>query len=67
MANQDAAFGFRAIGGMGSSYETQGTSSIKLLTIQRQRFFKATFASSGTIIVLRLMQMLLQLLLDIFR
>ena len=30
MANQDAAFGFRAIGGMGSSYETQGTSKYQI-------------------------------------
>ena len=30
MANQDAAFGYRAIGGMGSSYETQGTSKYQI-------------------------------------
>jgi hypothetical protein len=30
MANQDAPFGFRAIGGMGSSYETQGTSKYEI-------------------------------------
>jgi hypothetical protein len=30
MANQDAPFGFRAIGGMGSSYETQGTSQYQI-------------------------------------
>ena len=30
MANQDAPFGFRAIGGMGSSYETQGTSKYQI-------------------------------------
>ena len=30
MANQDAAFGFRAIGGTGSSYETQGTSKYQI-------------------------------------
>ena len=30
MANKDAAFGFRAIGGMGSSYETQGTSKYQI-------------------------------------
>ena len=30
MANQDAPFGFRAIGGMGSSYETQGTSRYEI-------------------------------------
>ena len=30
MANKDAPFGFRAIGGMGSSYETQGTSKYQI-------------------------------------
>ena len=30
MANQDAAFGFRAVGGTGSSYETQGTSKYQI-------------------------------------
>ena len=30
MANQDAPFGYRAIGGMGSSYETQGTSKYQI-------------------------------------
>ena len=30
MANQDAPFGFRAVGGMGSSYETQGTSKYEI-------------------------------------
>ena len=30
MANQDAPFGFRAVGGMGSSYETQGTSKYQI-------------------------------------
>ena len=30
MANKDAPFGFRAIGGMGSSYETQGTSKYEI-------------------------------------
>ena len=30
MANQDAPFGFKAIGGMGSSYETQGTSKYQI-------------------------------------
>jgi hypothetical protein len=30
MANNDAPFGFRAIGGMGSSYETQGTSKYQI-------------------------------------
>ena len=30
MANQDAAFGFKATGGMGSSYETQGTSKYQI-------------------------------------
>ena len=30
MANQDAPFGFRATGGMGSSYETQGTSKYQI-------------------------------------
>ena len=30
MANKDAAFGFRAIGGTGSSYETQGTSKYQI-------------------------------------
>jgi len=30
MANIDAPFGFRAIGGMGSSYETQGTSKYEI-------------------------------------
>jgi len=30
MANQNAPFGFRAIGGLGSSYETQGTSKYEI-------------------------------------
>ena len=30
MANKDAPFGFRAVGGMGSSYETQGTSKYQI-------------------------------------
>ena len=30
MANQDAPFGFKAVGGMGSSYETQGTSKYQI-------------------------------------
>jgi len=30
MANKDAPFGYRAIGGMGSSYETQGTSKYEI-------------------------------------
>ena len=30
MANQDAPFGFKATGGMGSSYETQGTSKYQI-------------------------------------
>ena len=30
MANQDAPFGFRAIGGMGSSYESQGQSKYQI-------------------------------------
>jgi len=44
MANQDAPFGFRAIGGMGSSYEHKVLHNIKSLTIQHQRFIRATFA-----------------------
>ena len=30
MANKDAPFGFKAIGGMGSSYESQGTSRYEI-------------------------------------
>ena len=47
MANQDAAFGFRAIGGMGSSYETQGTSKYQINDNWTNAIFQGDLVGAG--------------------
>jgi len=47
MANQDAAFGFRAIGGMGSSYETQGTSKYQIADNSTSAIFQGDLCMFG--------------------
>ena len=47
MANQDAAFGFRAIGGMGSSYETQGTSKYQISDNWTNAIFQGDLVGMG--------------------
>ena len=47
MANQDAAFGFRAIGGMGSSYETQGTSKYQINDNWTNAIFQNDLVAAG--------------------
>ena len=47
MANQDAAFGFRAIGGMGSSYETQGTSKYQINDNWTLAIFQGDLVGAG--------------------
>ena len=51
MANQDAAFGFRAIGGMGSSYETQGTSKYQINDNWTLAIFQGDLVGAGDGIV----------------
>ena len=47
MANQDAPFGFRAIGGMGSSYETQGTSKYEIYDNVATAMFQGDLMMTG--------------------
>ena len=47
MANQDAPFGFRAIGGMGSSYETQGTSKYQIADNSTTAIFQGDLMMMG--------------------
>ena len=47
MANQDAPFGFRAIGGMGSSYETQGTSKYEIYDNSTTAIFQGDMMMTG--------------------
>ena len=47
MANKDAAFGFRAIGGMGSSYETQGTSKYQINDNWTNAIFQGDLVGAG--------------------
>ena len=47
MANQDAAFGFRAIGGTGSSYETQGTSKYQIADNSTSAIFQGDLCMLG--------------------
>ena len=47
MANQDAAFGYRAIGGMGSSYETQGTSKYQINDNWTNAIFQGDLVAAG--------------------
>ena len=47
MANQDAPFGFRAIGGMGSSYETQGTSKYEIADNSTSPVFQGDLCQFG--------------------
>ena len=47
MANKDAAFGFRAIGGMGSSYETQGTSKYEINDNWTNAIFQGDLVGAG--------------------
>jgi len=47
MANKDAAFGFRAIGGMGSSYETQGTSKYQINDNWTNAIFQGDLVAAG--------------------
>ena len=51
MANQDAAFGYRAIGGMGSSYETQGTSKYQINDNWTNAIFQGDLVAAGDGIV----------------
>ena len=51
MANQDAPFGFRAIGGMGSSYETQGTSKYQINDNWTNAIFQGDLVAAGDGIV----------------
>jgi len=60
MANTDAPFGFKAIGGMGSSYETQGTSKYEIADNSTYRFFKVTFVNSVIALQAQPMQMVSQ-------
>jgi hypothetical protein len=47
MANKDAAFGFRAIGGTGSSYETQGTSKYQINDNWTNAIFQGDLVGMG--------------------
>ena len=47
MANIDAPFGFRAIGGMGSSYETQGTSKYEIADNSTTAIFQGDLMMMG--------------------
>ena len=47
MANQDAPFGFKAIGGMGSSYETQGTSKYQIADNSTSAIFQGDLCMFG--------------------
>jgi len=47
MANQDAPFGFRAIGGMGSSYETQGTSRYEIVDNWTNAIYQGDLVGAG--------------------
>jgi len=47
MANQDAAFGFRAVGGTGSSYETQGTSKYQINDNWTNAIFQGDLVGAG--------------------
>ena len=47
MANKDAAFGFRAIGGTGSSYETQGTSKYQINDNWTNAIFQGDLVGAG--------------------
>ena len=47
MANQDAPFGFRAIGGMGSSYETQGVSKYQIANNSTSAIFQGDLCMLG--------------------
>jgi len=47
MANKDAPFGFRAIGGMGSSYETQGTSKYEIADNSTSAIFQGDLCMLG--------------------
>jgi hypothetical protein len=47
MANIDAPFGFRAIGGMGSSYETQGTSKYEIYDNSTTAIFQGDMMMTG--------------------
>jgi hypothetical protein len=47
MANKDAPFGFRAIGGMGSSYETQGTSKYEIADNSTTAIFQGDMMMTG--------------------
>ena len=47
MANQDAPFGFRAIGGMGSSYETQGNSKYQIADNSTTAIFQGDLMMMG--------------------
>ena len=47
MANKDAAFGFRAIGGTGSSYETQGTSRYEISDNWTNAIFQGDLIGAG--------------------
>jgi len=47
MANKDAAFGFKATGGMGSSYETQGTSKYQINDNWTNAIFQGDLVAAG--------------------
>ena len=47
MANTDAPFGFKAIGGMGSSYETQGTSKYEINDNSTSAIFQGDLCQFG--------------------
>ena len=47
MANNDAPFGFRAIGGMGSSYKTQGTSKYEIYDNSTTAIFQGDMMMTG--------------------
>ena len=47
MANQDAPFGFKAIGGMGSSYETQGTSKYQIADNSTSAIYQGDLCMMG--------------------
>ena len=47
MANQDAPFGFKAVGGMGSSYMTQGTSKYQINDNWTNAIFQGDLVAAG--------------------
>ena len=47
MANQDAPFGFKATGGMGSSYETQGTSKYQIADNSTSAIYQGDLCMMG--------------------